>query len=181
MKQFTLFKSSSDNYQLIIDVFKMLVGHALVIEEHDGMLVIFHNDFNNEEIKSTFQSLESDINSRICVYQSYLLPIDELKKELDVILPIFRNVEYGSYNMKSLLLEVKIDRSLPILHFIIDGSGVDEKIIEMMAEADLNVSKASSLLYLHRNSLNYKLDRLLNEKGFDLRKFIDCYCLYRLI
>ena len=50
-----------------------------------------------------------------------------------------------------------------------------------MAVTDLNVSKAASLLYLHRNSLNYKLDRLLNDKGFDLRRFIDCFCLYKLM
>ena len=181
MKQFTLFKASKENYPLIIDVFKMLVGNALNIKEDNDYLLIIHNEFNKEEIKSTFLSLEEDLNNKICVYQSYLSYEDDLKEELKVILPIFNNVVFGSYELKSLLLEVKVDKSLELLHFIIDGSGVDERVIKMMALADLNVSKAANLLYLHRNSLNYKLDRLYETKGFDLRRFMDCYTLYRLL
>jgi len=179
MKQFTLFKSSKDNYQFIVDVFKMLVGNAVNVHYIDDLLVIYHNEFNKEEIKLAFKSLESDLNCNICVYQSYAGI--KLKEELELILPIFSNLEYGSFDMKTLLLETKVDKALDILHFIIDGTGVDEKVIEVMALTDLNVSKAASLLYLHRNSLNYKLDRLLNDKGFDLRRFIDCFCLYKLM
>lgn len=181
MKQFTLFKSTKDNYSMIIDVFKMLVGNFVKVIELECGLIIYHQEFNYEEIKSTIHSLEADLNTNICVYQSYAEEDDELELELKLISPLFFKLEFGSYNMKSLLLKAEITSANELLHFIIDGTGVDERVIEMMALADLNVSKAANLLYLHRNSLNYKIDRLISYRGFDLRRFIDCYCLYRLL
>ena len=46
MKQFTLFKASKENYPLVIDVFKMLVGNAFNIKEDNDYLLIIHNEFN---------------------------------------------------------------------------------------------------------------------------------------
>ncbi|UKI48833.1 MAG: helix-turn-helix domain-containing protein [Clostridium sp.] len=34
----------------------------------------------------------------------------------------------------------------------------------------MNVSKASKMLYLHRNTLIYKLDRFYEITGYDIRK-----------
>ena len=181
MKQFTLFKSDKENYQYIVDVFKMLVGNFVKVEELSEGLIIYHQEYSYDEIKSTIQSLEADLNTNICVYQSYLALENGLKLELKLIEPLFYKLEFGCYNLKELLLNSNVTTSSELLHFIIDGTGVDERIIEMMALADLNVSKAANLLYLHRNSLNYKIDRLLENKGFDLRRFVDLYCLFRLL
>jgi hypothetical protein len=55
MKQFTLFKSAKDNYSMIIDVFKMLVGNFVKVIELECGLIIYHQEFNYEEIKSTIE------------------------------------------------------------------------------------------------------------------------------
>ena len=46
---------------------------------------------------------------------------------------------------------------------------------------DLNVSKASKILYIHRNTMLYKLDKLKELSDFDLRCFLDAYIVYSLI
>ena len=40
-------------------------------------------------------------------------------------------------------------------------------------ENSLNVSETSRQLYIHRNTLVYRLDKLLKMTGLDLRKFDD--------
>lgn len=44
---------------------------------------------------------------------------------------------------------------------------------EVFINNDLNLSETAGKLYVHRNTLNYRLDKLLRETGLDLRKFND--------
>ena len=64
-----------------------------------------------------------------------------------------------------------INNGIEILKFVLDGTGVDRNILEAMASCDLNVSKASNVLYMHRNTLMYKIDRLYEKTGFDIKTF----------
>jgi sugar diacid utilization regulator len=43
--------------------------------------------------------------------------------------------------------------------------------IEEFIKADLNISEASKRLYVHRNTLIYRLDKIYKETGFDIRLF----------
>ena len=53
---------------------------------------------------------------------------------------------------------------------------MDEEIITTIYEFfknDLNVSETARQLYIHRNTLVYRLDKVLKTIGLDLRKFDD--------
>lgn len=45
------------------------------------------------------------------------------------------------------------------------------KTIEIFFKADLNLSEASKELYVHRNTLIYRLDKIQKYTGYDIRKF----------
>ena len=60
------------------------------------------------------------------------------------------------------------------------SSGIDYAFIRGFAENNLNVSQASKAMFIHRNTMNYKLDKLKELSGFDLRSFLDAYVLYQL-
>lgn len=51
---------------------------------------------------------------------------------------------------------------------------------EEFLENSLNVSETSRKLFLHRNTLNYRLDKIERETGLDIRKFSDAV-IFRLI
>ena len=51
---------------------------------------------------------------------------------------------------------------------------------EHFFEADLNLSVAARQMFIHRNTLTYRLDRIQKETGLDLRKFNDA-AIFRLI
>ena len=45
--------------------------------------------------------------------------------------------------------------------------------VRVFFENDLNLSTTAKKLYLHRNTLTYRLDRIHRETGLDLRTFKD--------
>ena len=60
---------------------------------------------------------------------------------------------------------------------------LDEEITstaEEFIENSLNISETSRKLYLHRNTLTYRLDKIEKETGLNVRKFNDAVT-FRLI
>ena len=51
---------------------------------------------------------------------------------------------------------------------------------EVFLENNLNVSETSRKLFLHRNTLTYRLDKIERQTGLDIRKFSDAVT-FRLI
>ncbi len=167
-----------ENYEKeMIDVLKMLLGSHIQVLHEKEMIVIYHDYDLEEQILETIQSLENDLNSGISFYQGVAD-----KKLLPYIVTLFAESKYGHYDFKSLLAQADCSKlNSEILDVILEGSGVTRDIISAMAECDLNVSKAAQVLYMHRNTLLYKLDRLQELKQFDLRKFYDEYLLVKLL
>lgn len=67
------------------------------------------------------------------------------------------------------------------------GSGSENKLPEEMLDTvrvffqnDLNLTAASKQLYIHRNTLNYRLDKIRKDFGLDLRSFQDAV-IFRII
>ncbi len=52
-------------------------------------------------------------------------------------------------------------------------SGENRKMIQAFFENDLNLSTTARMLYMHRNTMSNKLDRIRQETGLDLRSFKD--------
>ncbi|MBQ8073171.1 MAG: helix-turn-helix domain-containing protein [Clostridia bacterium] len=51
---------------------------------------------------------------------------------------------------------------------------------EFLFEADLNLSVAARQMFVHRNTLTYRLDKIQRETGLDLRRFQDAM-IFRLL
>ena len=63
------------------------------------------------------------------------------------------------------------------------GETFDEEMMETVRvffRNDLNITAASKELFIHRNTLNYRLDKIRRETGLDLRTFQDAI-VFRLI
>lgn len=178
MKKLLLFKTDEENYSYLIEVLKMLLGKQLKHSLKENYLLAETNE-EIEGLNETIQSLETDLNALIHFYQT---STNQPEKEISLIINSFLNASYGHYQFKSLLLQVKNKTdATDLFHFIIEGSGVTEEIIFAMADSNLNVSQAAQCLYLHRNTLLYKIERLNSLKSFDLKNFNDLYILIYLL
>lgn len=47
-------------------------------------------------------------------------------------------------------------------------------------DSDLNICKTAKRLFMHRNTLNYRLEKIRNNTGFDLRQF-DSACAFKIL
>lgn len=180
MKRFTIIRNSFDDSNMIHDVFKSLVGNRVELTENDNYLLLEYEFDNIEDINNLFISLGNELMVDIVGYTSSYE--NKLLAEKEIALELFSSLNPGMYDLKSALLSVNnITNKKKILDLILDSSGVDKEFIKGFAENDLNVSKASKNMYVHRNTLNYKIDKLKEASGFDLKSFIDAYILYNLI
>lgn len=180
MKRFTIIRNSFDDSNMIHDVFKSLVGNRVELTENDNYLLLEYEFDNVEDINNLFISLGNELMVDIVGYTSSYE--NRLLAEKEIALELFSSLNTGMYDLKSALLSVNnITNKKKILDLILDSSGVDKEFIKSFAENDLNVSKASKNMYVHRNTLNYKIDKLKEASGFDLKSFIDSHILYNLI
>ena len=60
-------------------------------------------------------------------------------------------------------------------------NGINETFILEFAKNNLNVSQASKAMFIHRNTMIYKLNKLKANSQFDLTNFNDAYILYSLL
>lgn len=179
--RFLLIKINDEYENIIIDVVKELFGHRIDAEKSNDNLIIYHNYENDNDIINLIKSLESDLDTKILSYVSYKGTCEELKQEINIANTLLSDKKIGNYNLKSLLLESdKIENKKDILNFILKDTGINQEFILEFASSNLNASKAAINLYMHRNTIIYKLDKLMSLRGFDLKSFIDMHILYSL-
>ena len=118
----------------------------------------------------------------IHAYLSYDRAEAKLDKELDIAISLMEDLPVGIYGLKEALLKSnKIENKNKILSFIIENSGISVDFIKEFALNDLNVSIASNTMFIHINTMIYKINKLKANSNFDLTNFKDAYILYSLI
>ena len=106
----------------------------------------------------------------------------EAKMALDVGKIFYANknvIAYNNLGIGRLIYQLPIPLCKMFIREVFDGKSPDEFDEETLAtinkffENSLNVSETSRQLYIHRNTLVYRLDKLQKSTGLDLRVFED--------
>lgn len=176
-KEFIILKM--DSTDVAVDIFKG-ISSSLTYEYSFGLLIM-DIDISMDNLKSIVSSLESELYTNIVAFKSGGLFSDRRKEYLDILIPLIKEKNSGIYGFKDLLLSSNLANKSTVLDFILSRTGVAEEFICEFAKNDLNASKASKALYMHRNTVLYKVEKLLEMTGFDVRCFLDLYILYSLI
>ena len=128
-----------------------------------------------ENIRIAYGTIVNDIKE---VSKSY----KEAKLALDVGKIFFDEKEviaYSALGIGRLIYQLPIPLCKMFIREIFDGKSPDEfdeetlTTINKFFENSLNVSETSRQLYIHRNTLVYRLDKLQKSTGLDLRVFED--------
>jgi len=88
-------------------------------------------------------------------------------------------VNYESLGVGRLIYQLPLSLCRMFLNEVLGGMNADNFDDETLAtvakffENNLNVSETSRQLYIHRNTLVYRLDKLMKTTGLDLRNFDD--------
>ncbi|MCR5406974.1 MAG: helix-turn-helix domain-containing protein [Lachnospiraceae bacterium] len=134
--------------------------------------------FSQRGIKNLHVSYGTIVNEIREVSRSY----KEAKMALDVGKIFFdeRNIiAYSELGIGRLIYQLPIPLCKMFIGEIFDGKSPDDfdeetiMTINKFFENSLNVSETSRQLYIHRNTLVYRLDKLQKTTGLDLRVFED--------
>jgi carbohydrate diacid regulator len=177
-----LFGSKSRDFVTAVDEKNIIVVKEL--GEHEG-----YEDLNRtaEVILNLFRS-DNDCNIHI----AYGTIVGELKdvsrsfKEARMALDVGRIffeerdvIAYSQLGIGRLIYQLPIPLCKMFIKEIFDGRSPDDFDEELLTtinkffENSLNVSETSRQLYIHRNTLVYRLDKLQKSTGLDLRVFED--------
>lgn len=138
------------------------------------ILNMFHGS-DNQEIHIAYGTIVNEIKE---VSRSY----KEARMALDVGKIFFeehRIIAYSTLGIGRLIYQLPIPLCKMFIKEIFDGKSPDEfddetlTTINKFFENSLNVSETSRQLYIHRNTLVYRLDKLQKSTGLDLRIFED--------
>lgn len=180
--RFVMIRKNYDDKEMILDVLKSLLGASIKCEEDEDYLICYHSYCNPIDITNVLKALEDGLMFSVLAYNSMDLDSLKLQRELAIAKSLLDDLSFNVYDLKSaLLVKNYIQNKREILDFILESTGINEQFIKGFINSDLNVSQASKAMYVHRNTMIYKLDKLKDISGFDLRKFQDAYLLYMLI
>lgn len=139
------------------------------------MMEILRAESEDDKIHIAYGTVVNDIKE---VSKSY----KEAKLALDVGKIFFDEkdiVAYSTLGIGRLIYQLPIPLCKMFIKEIFDGKSPDEfdeetlTTINKFFENSLNVSETSRQLYIHRNTLVYRLDKLQKSTGLDLRVFED--------
>lgn len=171
--------------------------HDFVFSMDDNTIVLVKetdDTTTEEELEELAQTMIDNLNSEamLNVLVGISTPAENLNvlaaayKEAQVALEIGRVFENDKYILSYKSLGVgRLIYHLPtrlcqlFLQEVLTKKGLDaldDEIITTIYEFfknDLNVSETARKLYIHRNTLVYRLDKVLKTIGLDLRKFDD--------
>lgn len=95
-------------------------------------------------------------------------------------------IAYNELGIEKLIYQMPIAMCKDFLDEVFDGE-VPEVLdsetavtVEKMFENNLNISETSRQLFIHRNTLVYRLDKIHKKTGFDLRDFEDAM-MFRIV
>ena len=133
---------------------------------------------NTEAMTKVRVSYGTIINDIKEVSRSY----KEAKMALDVGKIFYSNknvIAYNNLGIGRLIYQLPIPLCKMFIREVFDGKSPDDfdeetlTTINKFFENSLNVSETSRQLYIHRNTLVYRLDKLQKSTGLDLRVFED--------
>ena len=139
------------------------------------MLDTLHSEVGEEQIRIAYGTIVNDIKE---VSKSY----KEAKLALDVGKIFFDEkdiVAFTTLGIGRLIYQLPIPLCKMFIKEIFEGKSPDDfdeetlTTINKFFENSLNVSETSRQLYIHRNTLVYRLDKLQKSTGLDLRVFED--------
>ena len=183
--RFMIFETK-DNESLK-NILSEILLEPLYVQGKTNLLVIYFNK-DRVGINEYIDSLSDDIGTSVNVFEGFVIK-NRNKNDLKEFMEIFYSSSfnlYGYSNIVDLVHVLRYDKeSINSLKEILlkEYLGDEEflKIVRGMFENNLNVSKTSSSIYMHRNTLNNKLTLIENNTTLAIQNFKDAVALYELL
>ena len=201
-----IIESEHEKNGIVIEALKnVLVEDADLISDVDDKNIVLVKELSDtkdyEEASNLAYSIVDMLNTEIMqnARVSYSTIITNIKdtaeayNEARVALAvgdIFKKEEqvipYNEIGIEKLIYQMPLSSCKDFINEMFDGEmpeAFDAETavtVEKMFENNLNISEAARQLFIHRNTLVYRLDKIHKNTGFDLREFEDAM-MFRVV
>ena len=185
---FVLQLENNNDIDNISMIFEDIIGSLEVIQRDNELIFIYFDDLEFN-IKDIVLSISEDFGINI-VYFSLPRIYNNENKFLEIynlFIKYLSNKKQGVFGISDLILEVlknDFNDTLVIKNNVLGkvlNDPLNESLIIGMFENNLNVLKTSKMIYMHRNTLNNKLEMIKKESGLNIQIFQDAVAMYLLI
>ena len=170
--------------ELFHDVIKIDLGNDDVFLAYPNTL-----DIECKELKDMFLSLSVDLGTKIKVFKGGCFSVDNLN-EVSVIYKgylKFKNRNFSFATISDLIMYLiygyvevlKELKEIIMMKFRKDAQLF--KLVNEMFNNDLNISKTANSMFMHRNTINNKIEVIRKETGFNVQCFNDAIALYVIL
>ena len=173
MERFILTTETNKTFTQEIKNFFMVKNEKII----DNMHILFLNNISLEDVIHTTRALTVDLLLENKVYISGSKT--NLMRELEFAIKGFSNLDNGIYLAPQLLTQAQNKKEA--LKILLDKYYDDHNFMELLNtffNNNLNVVVSASLLYMHRNTLLYKINAFYEYTGFNVKNFKDAAVLY---
>ena len=166
-----------------------IISEQLTHVNQISIAVLLHSDIDTNLIMEIKDTLEAELYCRVYIATSSLMNnLDDLQKgyeEANLYLNLMKKYDVSTIyaNQKDCLLPYIVDSisedKASLMLSRVDRNTfnqMDEELlntIQVFLRNNLSIAETSRQLYLHRNTLIYRLDKIMNITGLDIRNFKD--------
>ncbi|MBI9009126.1 MAG: helix-turn-helix domain-containing protein [Tenericutes bacterium] len=169
------------NQNEIISVLNIYEEYSVKQIEENYLEITIIDEFNVNTLKKARDFIMVELFQDFTAFANpinFTFPIQE-------ILDVLPNLNKGIYLIEDLIYELvklnKIELIKRLRNYYYNHFSPEtiETILGFI-DQDLNATKTSKALYMHRNTLNYRLDNFIKKTEIDVRKFSGALAIYLL-
>ena len=204
-RKFLTYLNTNEDYPLKKDFFKFLLVSSkaskdsianffdgfladMLIYNCDNYYLIIYQNKDKLELENFIEMFNDDMGTRSMIFEGFYINKDNstyLYEFLDIIDKEFVFSKMYS-NISDLILLCNNNRLLldKLKQIVLDKYLKDSSFINLVKtlfKNNLNVSKTANDLYMHRNTLNNKLNSLERDTTLSIQNFISAVAIYELL
>jgi len=173
----TLFVLRPSDMESAVSFFQMVQPFELVVVG-EGILRVRASFYETEDWESLHQQLTEELLIRTKAFTS---PIDS-NLDLSLADAVLKDLTFGFHSFPEVIAEAVLQGRTAFVQAVrrfVEGAVGDEllrTVLSFIAD-DLNQSKAAKNLYMHRNTLLYRIDQFAQLCGIDPRRFDGAFAI----
>lgn len=179
--------------EVIQTLFYELDSNGIIfIESEHSLFVITQEMENTVELFTSLQSefltdVKFGVSQKINHIDDIELAIKQAQKAYGLIGIYHQNQTYYFYgeNVLDVLIDTlsldQYEQMFQQFHGILECNEEEQKTLKLFLENELNITETAKKLYIHRNTLNYRLDKIAQKTKLDPRKLDDAILLRILL
>lgn len=170
---------------IVRELFENTLRNVLEVEidiewnhkDNSAQIEIYNFDHNTQNLQTLFMTLGNDFNTSLTIFN---VPFFD-----EFIYKLFENIKSpGVYNAYGVLLQMLINQEIKkeeIPDYLSKVSKETLDMIQVYISTGLNGKLTSELLYVHRNTMIYRINQFVEKTGIDIRQLYNANFVYLLI